>query len=102
MNFSPALRRLLKHLETRCTAGCCRSRAFELEAPRILSWLRSEPETRRAELLSELASLLGSFRDHGDTIVVEARGLESTWPVVEFTSFLALLRLSIERTASSA
>jgi len=62
MSVPPGLRRLLKHLETRCSADCCRSSAFEIETTRIVSWLLSEPSERRDRVRDALTAAISGCR----------------------------------------
>lgn len=95
VSVSPALRRSLLHLQTRCTADCCKSRAFDLDAPRIESWFRSEPPGRLAETQDAIAVASSEIPLHKE-LHLEARGLESEWDPVELSSFLAELSAALQ------
>lgn len=91
INFSPELRRLLKHCEVRCTADCCKSNAFDIDPNTIRKWQEMEPPDRvedRIENISiELKKLKDEAYDEYQEVHIIARGLESSWSPAEIKGF---------------
>jgi len=93
VTLSPALRRLLRHIECRCFAECCQAAAFELDRIRIESWFHSEPDGRRHEIKAAIVAALVVVEGTPNVFVrLETRSLESTWRRDEFVTFFAELK----------
>ena len=63
--LSSSLERMLRHLETQCTADYCRSSDFAIERLRVASWLASDGSDRVRELCGELDGRVASLPPSG-------------------------------------
>jgi hypothetical protein len=79
ISVSPELRRLLVHCEQKCTADCCKSDAFNIDAVTIRRWLDEERIDRSSNMRSELADLVEHIGTATNRIRFDIRGLESVW-----------------------
>ena len=91
ISVSPELRRLLIHCEENCTADCCKSRAFTIDARTVGSWVDGEHIDRSSNIQAELAELISAIDGLETIIVLEARGLGSVWDRNEIQSLLKKL-----------
>lgn len=88
---SAALRRLLLHCQTQCTADCCKENAFDLSKRSIEEWLAYERIDRSKAIGEEMATIADLLRKATGRLVLDVRDLRSDWKADRLLAFWQVL-----------